>query len=301
MARRRYEDDEDELLPGIDAPEERAGRSGGARPVVARSRSDRPRVRGVAPPVVAVSRVKVTLRVLTGVVLLGAGLYGFHKVEQFLIRDPRFALNGTDGAMSTLEIRGAVHASPRALEAAFRDDSGQSVYLMPLADRRTSLRAVDWVKDVAVVRAWPNRVFVHVSERQPVAFVTLGASQFGLIDEDGVILPPAPDRFHLPVLTGIRQGDSPDIRKRSVHRMISLLAGLGDGAKDVAEVDVSDTSNLKVKQSSGGRMVTLLLGDKNFDARYRNFANHFSEIQQKLPGAATLDLRIEDRITVVDQ
>jgi hypothetical protein len=78
------------------------------------------------------------------------------------------------------------------------------------------------------------------------------------------------------------------------------MASLGSDAGKVAEVDVSDPSNLKVKQSSGGRMVTLLLGDRNFDARYRNFANHFSEIQQKLPGAATLDLRIEDRITVVD-
>ena len=47
-------------------------------------------------------------------------------------------------------------------------------------------------------------------------------------------------------------------------------------------------------------MVTLLLGDRNFDTRYRNFANHFSEIKEKLPGAATLDLRLEDRITVVD-
>jgi len=79
-----------------------------------------------------------------------------------------------------------------------------------------------------------------------------------------------------------------------------LMASLGPGAKNIAEVDVSEPSNLKVKQSAGGRMVTLLLGDRNFDTRYRNFANHFNEIQQKLPGAATLDLRIEDRITVVD-
>jgi len=247
------------------------------------------------------SRVKVMARVLAVVAFVGAGLYGFHKVEQFLIRDPRFALNGTDGASSSVEIRGAAHASERALLSAFHDDSGRSVYLMPLADRRATLRSVDWVKDAAVMRAWPNRVLVNVSERVPVAFVTLAASKFGLIDEDGVILPPAPDRFHLPVLTGVRQSDSPDVRKRSVRRLTNLMASLGPDATKVAEVDVSDPSNLKVKQSSGGRMVTLMLGDRNFDARYRNFANHFSEIQQKLPGAGTLDLRIEDRITVVDQ
>ncbi len=292
MARRRLDEDED-LLPGIDSPDRReAARS---------DRPDRPRVRGVAAPVATISRVKITFRVLAVVAIFGAGLYGFHKVEQFLIRDPRFALNGIDGASSTVEIRGATHASERALQAAFRDDSGSSVYLLPLADRRAALRSVDWVKDAAVMRAWPNRVLVDVSERVPVAFVTLAASKFGLIDEDGVILPPAPDRFHLPVLTGVRQRDSPEVRKRSVRRLTNLMASLGTDAANVAEVDVSDSSNLKVKQSSGGRMVTLLLGDRNFGGRYRNFANHFSEIQQKLPGAATLDLRIEDRITVVDQ
>lgn len=299
MARRRMDEDED-LLPGFDAPEERESRSSGVRPAVNRARNDRPRIRGVAPPVSTVSRVKLSLRVFVVVVLIGAGLLGFHKVEQFLIRDPRFALNGLDGASSTLEIRGASHASARAIEAAFREDSGRSVYLMPLADRRSSLRAVDWVKDAAVVRAWPNHVFVNVSERVPVAFVTLGSSQFGLIDEDGVILPPAPDRFHLPVLAGLRPEDPLDVRRRSVRRMMSLMSSLGSGAANVAEVDVSDSSNLKVKQPSGGRMVTLLLGDRNFETRYRNFANHYGEIRQKLPGAATLDLRIEDRITVVE-
>jgi cell division septal protein FtsQ len=290
VARRRLDEDEDDLLPGIDSPQVRA-----SRPAV-----DRPRVRGVAPPPATVSRWGIAFRVLAIVAFVGAGLYGFHKVEQFLIRDPRFALNGVDAASSTVEIRGASHVSERALRAAFREDSGRSVYLMPLADRRTSVLGVDWVKDAAVVRAWPNRVLVNVEERVPVAFVMLGPAHFGLIDEDGVILPPAADRFHLPVLTGVFERDPPEVRKRSVRRWMRLMASLGPGAKNIAEVDVSEPSNLKVKQSAGGRMVTLLLGDRNFDTRYRNFANHFNEIQQKLPGAATLDLRIEDRITVVD-
>lgn len=289
MARRRY--DEDEGLPGQDSRDDREVRFASARP----------RVRGVSPLPSAASRAKIVFLVVAMVVLVGAGLYGFHRVEQFLIRDPRFALNGVDGTASTLEIRGASHASQRALEAAFRDDSGHSVYLMPLAGRRAVLRNIDWVKDAAVARVWPNRVLVKVSERTPVAFVTLAPARFGLIDEDGVILPPAPDRFHLPVLTGVRQDDSPETRRRSVRRMMNLLASLGAAAPNIAEVDVSDVSDLKVKQSSAGRMVTLLLGDRDFDTRYRNFVNHFSEVREKLPGAATLDLRLEDRITVVDQ
>jgi hypothetical protein len=34
--------------------------------------------------------------------------------------------------------------------------------------------------------------------------------------------------------------------------------------------------------------------------RYRNFTSHYSDIVERLPGAVTLDLRLEDRITVVE-
>lgn len=289
MARRRYEQDE---LPGVEPEDDRRRDT---------SAPTRPRVRGVSPPKRQISRVKVSIAVAAVVLTVAAALYAFKSVEGFLIRDPRFALNGEDGATPTLEIRGAAHASERRLAAAFRDDSGLSVYLMPLADRRTTLRKVDWVKDASVARVWPNHVVVNVSERTPVAFVTLAASKFGLIDEEGVILPPAADRFHLPVLIGVHQADSIESRRRAVRLLTKLTAAVGDSASNFAEVDVSEPSNLKVRQSSGGRMVTLLLGDGNYGARYRNFANHYAEIRQKLPGAGTLDLRIEDRITVVDE
>ncbi len=291
--------------PELDGPDSRQDRTNEARVNNTRrndgSVSARPRVRGVSPPKRQISRVKVSVAVGLVVVAVAAGLFAFHSVEQFLIRDPRFALNGVDGSASTLEIRGATHVSERSLAAAFHDDSGESVYLIPLSDRRATLRKVDWVKDAAVARVWPNRVLVNVSERTPVAFVSLAPAKFGLIDEDGVILPPATDRFHLPVLAGVHQGDSLESRKRRVRLLMKLVASVGDSAANFAEVDVSDPSNMKVRQSSAGRMVTLLLGDGNYGTRYRNFINHASEIRQKLPGAGTLDLRIEDRITVVDE
>ena len=51
---------------------------------------------------------------------------------------------------------------------------------------------VAWIRQASVARVWPNRVIVRVQERTPVAFVRLNASRFGLIDNEGVILPPLP-------------------------------------------------------------------------------------------------------------
>ena len=260
----------------------------------------RPRARVSVGQTRPPSRLKIALRVMGVTLFLAVSLYTFHRLEQFLIRDSRFAMNGPDGSASPLDIQGAEHASRRAIESVFAEDLGRSVYLLPLADRRATLQSVDWVKDASVARLWPNRVVVRVTERQPVAFLTLGPSRFGLIDADGVILPQSPGRFHLPVLTGVHLRDPMPERRARVQRMLHLLHELGGMADKVSEIDVSDRDNLKVTQPYEGRMVTLLLGDQDFGVRYQNFVSHYGEIKQKLPGATALDLRLEDRITVVN-
>jgi cell division protein FtsQ len=247
-----------------------------------------------------------TKRLIAGSVVAGvclvAFLYAFHRLEQFLIRDPRFELigSGESAGPKSLTVARASHASAPAIEAVFAEDFGRSVYLIPLADRRATLRTVDWVKDAAVARLWPNRLVVRITERTPVAFVTLGSGRVALIDEDGVILPAAKDRFTLPVLAGVRASDSIADRRECVQRAMRLTNELGEAAQKISEIDVSDRDNLKVSEPFEGRVVTLLLGDHGFAVRHQNFLNHFAEIKRKLPGAFTLDMRLEDRITVVE-
>ena len=245
------------------------------------------------------STPRLIVGALTVAVILGATLFAVHMAEQFLISDSRFALVGP-GDDSTLEIGGAAHVSRPVIEKIFADDEGVSVYLIPLAERRDAIREVAWIRQASVARVWPNRVIVRVQERTPVAFVRLNASRFGLIDGEGVILPPATDRFKLPVLAGIKSSDPIAQRRQGVQRMLHLTAELGDATANISEIDVSDGDNLKVSQPYDGRFLTLLLGDRNFKARYGNFLSHYSQIQQRLPGAAVLDLRLEDRITVVE-
>jgi cell division septal protein FtsQ len=276
------------VLPGIDGPVREAVAQASARKASAKT-ARTPRF----------STPRLIIGVVTVAVVLGASLFAFHLAEQFLINDSRFALVGP-GDDSTLEIGGAAHVSRPAIEKIFADDEGVSVYLIPLAERRDAIRNVAWIRQASVARVWPNRVIVRVQERTPVAFVRLNASRFGLIDDEGVILPPATDRFKLPVLAGVKSSDPAVKRREGVQRMLRLTADLGDATANISEIDVSDGDNLKVSQPYEGRFLTLLLGDRNFKARYGNFLSHYSQIQQRLPGAAVLDLRLEDRITVVE-
>ena len=155
--------------------------------------------------------------------------------------------------------------------------------------------------DVSVARIWPNRIAVRVKERVPVAFVTLPNGTVWMIDGDGVLLPQVSEHYKLPVLAGVKASDPIQQRKTRVHRMQRLLEDLGpDANKVISEVDVADADNLQIAQVYAGRAIRLMLGDRQFGERYKNFTAHFAEIDQKLPDARTLDLRIEDRITVVE-
>ncbi len=260
----------------------------------------RTRARSNPPARNSVSTARIVTIAIAFAVLLIASLYLFHRMEQFLIRDPRFALSGVDADPGAIEIAGAAHASRAEIERVFSIDLGRSVYLLPLSDRRETLRSVDWIKDASIARLWPNRVVVSVQERKPVAFLTLAPARFALIDEDGVILPPAEDRFTLPVLTGVRASDSIEARRDRVHRMLRLTTDLGDNVRNISEIDVSDRDNLKVTVPRDGHIMTLLLGDRDFARRYQVFLNHYGEIKRQRPNAATLDLRLDDRITAVD-
>lgn len=237
--------------------------------------------------------------------VLIAALYAFHTVEQFLIRDPRFTFNQPGGAEAdtseSLEVSGAAHVSPRAIEAVFAEDFGRSAYLIPLSERRASLRTVAWVKDASVARFWPNRVVIGVTERKPVAFVALGSGRPALIDEEGVMLPPVEDRFLLPLLVGVHPSDPLAQRRERVQRLLRVSRDLGEASRNASEVDVSDPDDVKWSEPFEGRTVTLLLGDHDFALRHQNFVRYYAEIRKKMPDATVLDLRVEDRITVVPQ
>ena len=254
--------------------------------------------------------VRYALYSAAALALVIAALAVYSTVDQFLASDPRFLLAGAaaDGGESpALRIEGAEFTARGRIMGAFAGDYGRSLYLMPLAERRRALLAIDWVRDATVSRLWPDRVLVKIVERKPVAFVQLpedrgshSMSEVALIDAEGVILAQPPRaRFTLPVLSGIRRQQPQPQRRQRVTVAMRLVGELGEMAGQLSEIDVSDPENVKIIQPAEGRMVLLMLGNRNFLTRLRNFVTHYPEIQKRLPSAVTFDLRLDDRITAL--
>ena len=250
--------------------------------------------------------VRYSVWVVAGCFALVGAIYAAQRFEQFLITDPRFMLIApTDYGQESpsIEVDGIRYAPRGQVLRVFANDLGRSVFLLPLTERQRALTRVGWVKTAAIVRLWPNRLMVHITERTPAAFVEFkkeGMSRWALIDPDGVILdPPERASFHLPVLSGIRAGEPQNMRGMRVRRMKGLLNDLGSLGDKISEIDVSDLDDLKVTQQMQDHAIVLLMGDRNFRGRLQHFLDHYSDINRRMPGATVLDLRLDDRITVV--
>lgn len=253
------------------------------------------------------STIGYIVRIGVAGVLLVAGLYGLNRAERYLVRDPRFSLVTPDFGLesASLKIEGIRYASRMQVLRVFAPDFGRSIYLLPLAQRREKLKEIGWVKDASVSRIWPNRLYVSIHEREPLAYVHLQgdrSARAALMDGDGVILPqPEHARFELPLVTGVRSDDVLPQRRDKIRRLLLMMKEIGPLGERVSEADVSDRNNMKVTARAENRALVLWLGDQNFAGRLKNFVDHYQDIQRRLPGATTLDLRLDDRITVVQE
>jgi cell division protein FtsQ len=250
---------------------------------------------------------RVALWTCLGMVALVGTLFGWHRTEEFLIRDNRFRLAEPQdfaGLSPSLLVEGVHYASPSQVRHVFAADFGRSLYLVPVYTRRKDLLAIDWVEEATVSRIWPNTLKVSIIERRPVAFIQLpprrkdGLSEFALIDKDGYILRPrVAAKFTLPVIKGIRETEERDDRRARVRRVLTMLQSLGTLADHIAEVDVSDPNNLMVAQHMDSRVLNLMMGDENYSTRMSNFINNYNEIKSKRPDAVNFDLRVDNMIT----
>jgi cell division protein FtsQ len=251
--------------------------------------------------------VRMAFKVFVGTFLLVGCVWAFVRVEQFVVSDKQFVLDGPPEpgvASPVFQIDGVVNASEQRIVDVFGRDFGRSVYLCPIEERRRRLLAIDWVRDASVSRIWPNRLVVRIKERTPVAFLQVtapsGTTVYSLVDADGVMLDPRhATKLALPVLSGFPSQEAEPLRRERVKRFLRLQSELGQLMDNISEIDASDVENLKLTQQFHDRALTLMVGNQKFLQRYKNFVDNYHEIRKRLPDAYVLDLRLKDRITAV--
>jgi cell division protein FtsQ len=244
-------------------------------------------------------------------VVAALAIWGFLRFESYLLHSPSFAIHTRPelpGDAVDVRVLGASGEQARQIKALFHADHGRSLYSLPLAQRRAELLQLSWVRNASVSRYWPRSVEVRVDERQPLAFAHLppararGPARVMLIDDEGVLLEPRGDVMQdLPVLAGIRQDQSRAERALRVRKMRYLLNEVGNLGREVSVIDALEPDNLKITMRVEDKLLVLILGPDGYARRLTRFLRHYPEIRGRVLAGAVIDLRIEDRATVVKE
>ncbi len=232
---------------------------------------------------------------------LGAG------AEALLFHSGWFVLRGSD----QIAVSGNQHTAAASVLAVFSADLGRNIFFIPLQERRQAIEALPWVRRATVLRVWPARLEVRISEREPVAFARVGEG-LRLVDEAGVLLDlPAQGHYDFPVLDGLAgakaaEANAPRWRRQRVAQMQqyeALRAALDrhgeHHSRDLSEVDLSDPSDVGARVAvPGGGTVLIHFGDRSYGARYALFLSQIAGWLQKYPALASVDLHYEGEAIV---
>ena len=236
---------------------------------------------------------------------IGLGLLAAYAIDSYLHFGTPFVL-AEDGA--GLHVTGSRLLSARSVKEIFKADLGGSILEVPLEERTQQLENLSWVEHAAILRMWPDRVWVRIRERQPVAFVRLKASesrraQPRLIDRGGVFLdPPAGASFSLPVVTGISASMSLPNRLQRIALFESVVSDLDREeprySSFVSEVDVSDPQNARVTTIHEGDVIELQMGQRLFRHRWEVFLSYVDTWKKQYGRVNSVDLRYRGQVAV---
>ncbi len=236
---------------------------------------------------------------------IGLGLLAAYAIDSYLRFGTPFVL-AEDGA--GLHVTGSRLLSAHSVKEIFQADLGGSILEVPLEERTQQLENLSWVEHAAILRMWPDRVWVRIRERQPVAFVRLKASksrraQPRLIDREGMFLdPPAGASFSLPVVTGISASMSLPNRLQRIALFESLVSDLDREeprySSFVSEVDVSDPQNARVTTIHEGDVIELQMGQRLFRHRWEVFLSYVDTWKKQYGRVNSVDLRYRGQVAV---
>lgn len=177
-------------------------------------------------------------------------------------RDPRFALG-------SVAVSGERMTPPQEIVLAAAFPQGANVWLLDTAGARRRIEALPWIETADVHRSWPNHVRVDVTERTPVARISLGAQgdaeepadEIALVDSTLRVLAVEPVELGDQALPLFRIAPAPALRPGTVppgddvqtsYDVLLQLRALG---LRISEVDVAPATGVTVVCDGGLRVI----------------------------------------------
>jgi cell division protein FtsQ len=193
-----------------------------------------------------------------------------------------------------VEVRGGRFLSEGEVRELLGPAVGENILGLDIEALKGRLRSSPWVAEAMVARTLPDMLRVEIRERVPLALAEL--DRLYLMDGDGSLIElygPRTSGFDLPIVRGLA-GTTGDARRERAERAGALLRDLGELARELSELQVEESGDLRLVLRGAGEVVRM--GPPPWRDKFLTFLGLRKELAARCPDAELFDLRYRDRI-----
>lgn len=204
--------------------------------------------------------------------------------------------------LAAIQCEGLTHLDGQAIESLVRSHVPANLLLADLEEVRGLLESQAWVKQAAVRRKLPDRLILHVLERQPAAVATVDGELY-VVDAEGVVLDQHGSRFQFidrPIVKGLQNVARENARQENALRMqvyLRVVEELEAYRESISEIDVENPNRVAV--IPGEDPVHVYLGAGEFLARYETFISQlglYERLKKQYGVIESVDVTYENKI-----
>lgn len=240
--------------------------------------------------------LKKTVRVAFQLLLLSLFFFIGYRVYFRLLEDPWFRVN-------EVEVEGIQKISRETVLSLIELEGMPNLFTLRLRGVAKRLEQHPWIEQVKVRKVFPNKIWVQIDERKPIAILQLEEPYY--IDTKGVIFSPVGDRdkFNYPFLTGLTRQSlekDPLEAKRLIMKALEFLRIVNKEKafppEEISEIHMEKAFGLYYFTKTEG--VEVRMGWEHFGEKLRKLSIIWSDLRKRGLSVVSIDCSDLKRMVV---
>lgn len=220
-----------------------------------------------------------------------------------------FAYTSEKFTLRTITFYGCKEMNPKQLESIIRRDFPSNILRIDLRQLKTRLEKETWIQRVEIRRVLPSELVIYIRERTPSVILEM-RGELMIADREGVLLDVYESRYgklDMPVFKGFlgdtvqgyraHQEENAARIRQGLVMLSDIEAGCPAYSRNISEVDVSETENLKILLVDDTAEV--YLGEQDYRKRFCTLMENldqYRELKKQYQDIPLVDLRFDNQI-----
>jgi cell division septal protein FtsQ len=240
--------------------------------------------------------LKKAVRITFQLLLLSFFFFIGYRVYVRLLEDPWFRVN-------EFEVEGIRKIPRETVLSLIKLEGMPNLFTLRLKEVAKRLEEHPWIEQVKVRKVFPNKIWIQIEERKPIAILQLG--ELFYIDAKGVIFSPVEggDTFDYPFLTGLTLQSlekDPVEAKRLITKALEFLRVINKeqafSAEEISEIHMEKASGLQCFTKAEG--IEVRMGWEHFGEKLRRLSIVWSDLKKRGVSIVSIDCSDLKRMVV---